>query len=112
MKKQTKGILLLIVGLVIYLAYWLVLLYPVQIAYSGTRTYPSIVLCLLAAIVVSAIAWTLVYTGTAMIKDKAFGIRHTEFSFKQLFASTAWRAMLIILAGITIGATIHWRGEL
>lgn len=112
MTKSTKGIILLVLGLIIFLAYWVVLLEPIQAKYAGTGEYPPLVTCIIAAFAVAMLAATGTYVGSALRKDKVFGVTHTSFSWGQLIASKAYLAWSAVWVILTILFTIFWRNDL
>ncbi len=112
MNKNTKGIILLSLGLIIFLAYWVVLLEPIQAKYAGTGEYPSLVMCIVVAAIIGLFAATGTYVGNALMKDKVFGVKHTSFSWGALISSKAyllWSGLWVVL---TILFTFFWRNDL
>lgn len=112
MNKSTKGWLLVALGCILFIMYWVILLVPVQAKWAGSGEYPSIVSCLIAAALVGLTFGSLTYVGNALTKDKAHGVRHTDFSFGQLFGSKAFWWWSAISVAVTILFTVLWRNDL
>lgn len=112
MKKSTKGALLLALGILLFIGYWVVLLEPVQVAYAGTGSYPSLALCIAAAVIVGVVIATLTFVGNALLKDKAFGIEHTDPTFEELKEAKAFTMWAICWVVAFLILTLIWRGEL
>lgn len=99
-------------GCIIYIAYWAVLLVPIQEQWAGSGQYPDLVICLIAAVGAGAIFASCTYVGNAFTKNKSFGVKHTRYSFDDLVKSKAFLWWLAITVGLTIAGTILWRGDL
>lgn len=109
MKKQTViGVILIVLGIVAFAAHWYVLLEPLQEHYVEANRHPAVPASTLLGGLAGVVVGTLLTIGTALKKDKVFGVKHTAFSFKGLFKSSSyWKFMLCWFAGFAL-FTFFW----
>lgn len=106
-KRAVLGTLLTILGLAVFAGYFLMIFEVLQGRYIVLGRHPSLISATLVGGMVGIIFGSLVYIGNALRKDKFFGIEHTEFSWKDLLSSKAWKnwaiGWSIGFAGISFG---------